>query len=75
MTFADACKEKFDRGHREHGETWSPEHINARKEMQGELCDLFNYSTLLQDEVLQVRIQAWCKDMWQELEDMGDESL
>lgn len=70
-TFADACREKFERGQREHGETWDAQHIDARREMQGELCDLFNYADLLDDEVLKVRVQSWCKDIWQDLEDQG----
>ena len=46
--------------------------IDARREMQGELCDLFNYADLLDDDVMKVHIQLWCRDIWQELEDMGD---
>jgi hypothetical protein len=38
--------------------------------MQDELCDLYNYADLLGDEVMKVRIQLWCRDIWQEL-DMG----
>jgi hypothetical protein len=71
MTFEDARRAKFARGHREHGESWDPEHINARAEMQAELCDLYNYAELLGDEVLMTRVRLWCKDLWQELEDMG----
>jgi hypothetical protein len=51
---------------------WDAAHIDVRREMQGELCDLFNYADLLGDEVMKVRIQLWCRDIWQELEDMGD---
>jgi hypothetical protein len=46
--------------------------IDARREMQGELCDLYNYADLLGDEVMKVRVQLWCRDIWDELEDMGD---
>lgn len=35
MTFADACKEKFDRGQREHGEVFDAAHIDWRREAQG----------------------------------------
>jgi phage terminase large subunit len=31
-----------------------------------------NYADLCPDEVMKVRIQLWCQDIWQELEDMGD---
>jgi phage terminase large subunit len=31
-----------------------------------------NYADLCPDEVMKVRIQLWCRDIWQELEDMGD---
>lgn len=71
MLFDTARQKKFDRGATEHGQPWDAEHIDARKEMQGELCDLYNYADLLSDEVLKVRIQLWCRDVWQELEDIG----
>ena len=45
-------------------------HRRAR-EMQDELCDLFNYAELLGDEVMKVRVQLWCWDIWTELEEMG----
>jgi hypothetical protein len=44
---------------------------DARREMQDELLDLYNYASLLDDEVMKVRVQLWCRDIWQELEDMG----
>jgi hypothetical protein len=72
MDFDIERQKKFERGQREHRQPWNAQHINARREMQGELCDLFNYADLLGDEVMKVRIQLWCRDIWKELEDMGD---
>jgi len=67
MEFARALKEKFDAGAREHSQPWDAEHIDARKEMQDELCDLWNYSDLLEDEDLKREVQGWCKYMWKRL--------
>ena len=71
MDFDTARRKKFERGQQEHGQPWDAQHIDARREMQGELCDLYNYAELLGDEVMKVRVQLWCRDIWQELEDMG----
>jgi len=54
MDFDTARQSKFDRGAREHGQPWDAANIYARREMQGELCDLFNYAELLGDEVMKV---------------------
>lgn len=72
MDFDTERQKKFDRGANEHGQPWDAAHIDARREMQGELCDLYNYADLLDDEVMKVRIQMWCRDIWTELEVMGD---
>jgi hypothetical protein len=50
---------------------WSAQSVDARKEMQDELLDLYNYASLLDDEVLGVRVHLICRDLWQELKDMG----
>jgi hypothetical protein len=71
MDFDTARLKKFDLGRREHRQPWDAAHIDARAEMQGELLDLYNYAELLGDDVLMVRVQLWCRDIWQELEDMG----
>jgi hypothetical protein len=47
---------------------WSADQVNARNELQDELCDAYWYADLLDDEVLKVRIQLWCRDIWAELE-------
>lgn len=70
MTFAEACQEKFARGQREHGDAWDAEHVDWRREAQDELIDLYHYVSLSNDEVLTVRVQSWCKDLWHELEDL-----
>lgn len=36
---------------------WDAAHIDARREMQDELLDLFNYAELLGDEVMKARVQ------------------
>lgn len=63
MDFDTERQKKFDRGASEHGQPWAAAHIDARREMQGELLDLFNYAGLLDDEVMKVRIQLWCRDI------------
>lgn len=73
MTFEEARAAKFERGRKEHGKPWDAQHINARAEMQDELLDLYNYAELLGDNVLMARVRLWCRTIWQELEDMGDE--
>jgi hypothetical protein len=76
MDFDTAKQRKFDEGRAAHPNTsWTAGHVDARREAQGELCDLYWYADLLKDEVLKVRIHLWCRDIWQELEDMGDEAL
>jgi hypothetical protein len=71
MEFDQARQKKFDLGRAAHPDSeWSAQAVNARNEMQDELLDLYNYASLLDDEVLRVRVQLWCRDIWQELEDM-----
>jgi hypothetical protein len=70
MDFDTAKQRKFDAGRAAHPDTdWSAEHVDARHE--DELLDLYWYAELLGDEVLKVRMQLWCRDMSQELEDIG----
>jgi hypothetical protein len=45
------------------------------KELQEEFCDAYWCADLLKDEVLKVRIQLWCRDMWQELEGRLEQAL
>jgi hypothetical protein len=73
MDFDTAKQRKFDQGRVAHPNSdWSAEHVDARREAQDELLDLYWYADLLKDEVLKVRMQLWSRDIWQELEDMGD---
>jgi hypothetical protein len=72
MGFDDARRKKFQIGAKEHGQPWDAAHIDARCEMQDECLDLFNYAELLGDEVMKVRVQLWCRDVWTELEELGD---
>jgi hypothetical protein len=71
MDFDTARQRKFEQGRKEHGQPWDAGHIDARREMQDECLDLFNYAELLGDEVMKVRVQLWCRDTWTELEEMG----
>jgi hypothetical protein len=72
MDFDAAKQKKFDAGRAAHPNSeWSADQVDARKELQEEFCDAYWYADLLDDEVLKVRIQLWCRDMWQELEDVG----
>jgi hypothetical protein len=72
MDFDKKKQKKFERGQQEHRRPWDAAHIDARREMQRELCDLYNYAELMGDEMMKVRIQMGCRDIWNELEDMGD---
>jgi hypothetical protein len=68
MDFDTARAAKFEKGRREHGDTWSADHINVRGELRGELLDLYNYSLLLlDDKALALRIQLFARDTWHEL--------
>lgn len=72
MDFDAAKQKKSDAGRAAHPDSnWSVDHVDALKELQDEFCNSFWYADLLDDEVLKVRIQLWCRDIWQELEDMG----
>lgn len=74
MDFDTAKQRKFDAGRAAHPDSdWSTKHVDARREAQDELCDLYWYADLFKDEVLKVRIQLWCRDIWTELEALGDE--
>lgn len=70
MTFLQACKKKFEKGKREHKQPWNLEHIDARKEMQQELCDLYNYFKLYSeiDRLTALQVMSFCKEMWERLE-------
>lgn len=72
MDFDVARQKKFDIGRLAHPDSaWDAQSVDARREMQDELLDLYNYASLLDDEVMTVRVHMWCRDLWQELEDMG----
>jgi hypothetical protein len=69
MDFDTAKQRKFDAGRAAHPDSeWDAKSVDARKELQDELCDAWHYADLLKDEVLKVRIQLWCRDIWTELE-------
>ena len=42
MNFKEACKRKFNKGAKEHGQTWDIKHINPVKELMDELTDIAN---------------------------------
>jgi len=67
MDFDTARQKKFEQGRREHGQPWDAAHIDARREMQGECLDLFNYSLLLTDKELAERVQSVARALWHEL--------
>lgn len=69
-TFEEACAAKFDRGRREHGKPWDAAYIDAPREMQDELCDLANYSTLLPNQALAATIRGVAKLLWRVLQTM-----
>ena len=72
MDFDSARQRKFEQGRKEHGQPWDAGHIDARREMQDECLDLFNYAELLGDEVRQGSASSSrCRDTWTELEEMG----
>lgn len=70
MNFLGACEKKFRRGAKEHKQIWDAEHINARKEIMGELTDLFNYSTLYENRMIALEIQKFAEGMWNTLNDI-----
>lgn len=67
MNFKDACQAKFNKGAEEHRQPWDSNHINAIEEIRGELCDLYNYSTLLHDQEMAWDIQTWTEGLWNKL--------
>jgi hypothetical protein len=45
MDFERAKQRKFDQGHAAHADSdWSTDHVDARREAQDELCDLYWYA-------------------------------
>lgn len=70
--FEQACKEKFERGRREHGQPWDAQHVDARREMQQELCDLANYSDLLNNRTLAQLMKRIAEMQWRALEALPD---
>lgn len=70
MTFKKALKAKFDKGRTEYKTPWDLEHVDARIEMQEELCDLYNYAKLYSeiDKLTAVEVMTFAKDMWHKLE-------
>lgn len=58
MNFKQACEEKFEKGNKEHKQVWSPETIDWRNEIRGEVCDLYNYSTLMPNGFIKRAIQS-----------------
>lgn len=63
--FQKACQEKFERGAKEHTGDWNA--VNPHFEIREELCDLYNYSTLLKDKEMAVHIQQWAEEMWYQI--------
>lgn len=72
MTFEDAKQQKFDRGHREHQQEWSPDVIDAKAEIMDELLDLANYAELLERDHprLAAKIYTHAKALWHEVNDV-----
>lgn len=64
-TFLEACADKFARGAKEHRQVWTD--LDPIPEIRGELCDLYNYSTLLKDKELAWDIQLWAEGVWNRL--------
>lgn len=72
MDFDTAKQRKFDAGRAAHPNSdWSTKMVAARREAQEELCDVYWVCGFVAREVLKMRIQLRCRDIWQELEDMG----
>jgi hypothetical protein len=64
-TFERACKEKFERGRKEHSEDWQK--IDARFEMKQELTDVYNYASLMPTPLGRT-IQTVAKTLWLKLD-------
>lgn len=66
-SFHDACADKFAKGAEQHKQPWDAKHIDAIDEIRGELCDLYNYSTLLKDKEMAWDIQLWTEALYNKL--------
>lgn len=64
MDFDTAKQRKFDAGRAAHPDSdWNAAHVDARREAQDELYDLYWYAELLGDDELKIRMQLWCRDL------------
>lgn len=63
--FLKACEDKFERGAKEHKGDWNS--VDPKFEIREELCDVYNYATLLEDKELAVDLQQWASATWDRL--------
>ena len=68
MTFKQACKEKFEKGHQEHNQPWDLEHINHVAEIQDELVDIYHYASLEPDNDTMRYLMIFAEKTWENLE-------
>jgi len=68
MTFDQARQQKFEAGSIEHQQPWDKEHIDHLKEIQDELLDLANYSSLDLDDPLMQQIHTLSRQLWNDIE-------
>jgi len=68
MTFDQARQQKFEAGSKEHKQPWDTEHIDHLKEIQDELLDLANYSSLDLDDPLMHQIHTLSRQLWNDIE-------
>lgn len=68
MTFDQARQQKFEAGAKEHQQPWNKEHIDHLKEIQDELLDLANYSSLDLDDPLMHQIHTLARQLWNDIE-------
>lgn len=65
--FGTELQTKWDKGNKEHKRPWTKESIDTVGEAQDELLDLFNYCTLMDNEIGD-EIAAWARLYWRKLE-------
>lgn len=58
MNFKQACEEKFQKGRAVYNTPWDDTAVDWRNEIRGEVCDLYNYSTLMPNGFIKRAIQS-----------------
>ena len=68
--FEAACREKFERGRREHGAPWNAASIDAPGEIMHECLDIANYAELLGDRELACFATSFAWWLWTRCRDL-----